>query len=271
MQAVANAATSRHQFSPESASSVCLARHRAIGVPVRRLLAASTQTATALFSRPGVIKVDQEARTKANVALIETEFKNHRRLYEYKLRRAGIASHELEDALAEMFSLAIRWASSYDSRKSSISSWLGNQVVRTVASSTYGTRRPDWRRQQERESSTEVLMSSFAREPVEVTIDGTDGAADQAEDLAVAAFLGQLSEALTVTEATAIGICGTGLLHERLTMAQLVQVRDLLGVRSLSAARNFMRKLGNKMRELALEHFDAQDLMGRPGFGKLAA
>ncbi|MGT2456543.1 hypothetical protein ACU4GI_26430 [Cupriavidus basilensis] len=271
MQAVANAATSRHQLSPESASSVCLARHRAIAVHVCPLLAASTQTATALFSRPGVIEIDQEARTKANVALIETEFKNHRRLYEYKLYRAGIASPELEDALAEMFSLAIRWVGSYDSRKSSISSWLGNQVARTVASSTYGARRPGWRRQQEQELSTEMLMTGVASELVEMTIDGSDDEADQTEDLAVAAFLGQLSDALTVTEAAAIDICGMDLLHERFTMAQLDRVRDLLGVRSLSAARNFTQKLGNKMRELALKHFDAQDLMGRPGFDKLAA
>lgn len=271
MQAVATTATSRPQFCPESASSVCLARHRAITVPVRVLLAAPTQTATALFSRPGVIEIDQEARTKANVALIETEFKNHRRFYEYKLYRAGIASQELEDAVAEMFSLAIRWAGSYDSRKSGISSWLGNQVVRTVASSTYGARRPGWRRQQEQELSTEMLMTGMASEPVELTIDGSDGEADQTEDLAVAAFLGQLSEVLTVTEAAAIDICGMDLLHERLTMSQLVQMRDLLGVRSLSTVRHFTQELGNKMRELALEHFDAQDLMGRSGFDKLAA
>ncbi|MDO3515180.1 hypothetical protein Q3P06_25170 [Ralstonia pseudosolanacearum] len=204
------------------------------------------------------------------VALIEAEFKHNRTLYEYKLRCAGIAPHELPDALCELFSLAIQWAGSYDASKSSISSWLGNQVVRTVASSIYGTRRPGWRHQQACEQSTD-LMEDVAPALAEGVVSGFDNVDARTEDLAVAAFLNQLASELTATEAAVVDICGTDLLHERQTLPQLIQMRELLGVRSLTSVRNFTLKLGRKVRALALEHFGAQDLAGRPGFDRLAA
>lgn len=244
MQTVTATATSRPQLRHEYAPSRRPTRCQANAAPVRPLLVAPAETDAALFSRSGVIKIDSAVRSKATIVLIEAEFKNRRGFYMHTLRRAGIAPHELDDALGETFSLAIRWAGSYDASKSDISSWLGNQVVRTVASSTYGTRRPDWRRQQEQELSTEMPVKGISTsEPSE----------------------------LTETESAVIDICGMDLLHERLTIAQLDQVRDLLGVRSLTSVRSFTQRLGNKMRELALGHFGAECLISRPGFDKLAA
>ena len=258
--------TIRSQFRPEYVPSRRPASCSTNAAPVRSLLVAPGQTEAALFSRTGVIKIDAAARAKATIALIEAEFKNRRGFYMHTLRRAGIAQHELDDALCEVFSLAVRWAGSYDSSKSDISSWLGNQVVRTVASSTYGTRRPDWRRQQEHELSTEMLVTGFASEPSE----RSDDAAAPAEQLVVAAFLTRLSDELTATESAVIDICGLDLLHERLACDQLARVRDLLGVRSQTTVRNFAQKLGNKVRALAIEHFSAEELSGRPGFNKVS-
>lgn len=247
----AGTAARRPQFRPEHTSSSARAFHS----KAARLQADAAPAALA----------------SANVALIEAEFRNSRRLYEYKLRRAGIASHELQDALCEVFSLAVQWAGSFDATKSSISSWLGNQVVRTVASSLYGTRRPGWRHQQEHELSTGELASDLGLSDAEVVISGFCDAGSQAEDLAVAAFLNRLAGELTATETAAFNICGTDLLHQRQPLPLLVQIRDLLGVRSLATVRNFTQKLRHKVRALALEHFHAQDLMGRPGFDKLVA
>lgn len=265
MHAATSAVSSR--FLPEYVPSAHSARHKA----ARLQLSTSPETSTALPSRDDVVGIAAEARTKATVALIEAEFQNRRRFYEYKLRCAGIALDELQDALCEMFSLAVQWAGSYDASQSCISSWLGNQVVRTVASSIYGTRRPGWRHQQEREMSAEELTSDGEYAHSEVAVGSFCNANTQAEDVAVAAFLHQLSGILTTTEAAVINICGMDLLHERQALPQLIQVRDLLGVRSLTTVRNFTLQLGSKVRALALEHFDAQDLAGRPGFDKLAA
>ncbi|MTD33608.1 hypothetical protein GKE73_12850 [Paludibacterium sp. dN 18-1] len=102
-------------------------------------------------------------------------------------------------------------------------------------------------------------------------IDGSDDANDPAEELAVNAFMHQLSDELTDSEAAALTICGMDLLHERLSVQQLDQVRVLLGVSSLTSVRSFTSKLGNKLRELALEHFGVEDLVGRPVFDKLTA
>ncbi|WP_459199269.1 hypothetical protein ACQVRX_01575 [Ralstonia pseudosolanacearum] len=205
------------------------------------------------------------------VALIEAEFRNSRKLYEYKLRCAGIAPHELPDALCELFSLAIQWAGSYDASKSSISSWLGNQVVRTVASSIYGTRRPGWRQQQACELSTGELPDDVAPALAEGAVGSLDNANTRAEALAVAAFLNELASELTTTEAAIVDICGSDLLYERQALPQLIQMQELLGVRSLTTVRNSILKLRQKVRALALAHFAAQDLVGRPGFDRLAA
>lgn len=266
-QTVAATSALSSRFRPEYAPSALSARRKA----ARLQFGTSPETSTALPSRTDVAGIAAEARTKATVALIEAEFKNRRKFYEYKLRCAGIASHELQDALCEMFSLAVQWAGSYDASQSCISSWLGNQVVRTVASSIYGTRRPGWRHQQEREMSAEELTSDAEYAHSEVAVGSFCNAGTQAEDLAVVAFLHQLSGELTTTEAAIIDICGTDLLHERQFLPQLIQMRDLLGVRSLTTVRSFTLKLGGKVRALALEHFDAQNLAGRPGFDKLAA
>ncbi|WP_250522818.1 MULTISPECIES: hypothetical protein [unclassified Caballeronia] len=225
----------------------------------------------ARFSHACPVEATAKAAAQSAVALIEAEFKNNRRFYEYKLRCAGVAWHELPDALCEMFALAVMWAQSYDPSKSGISSWLGNQVVRTVASSILGSRRPNWRHQQERELSAEALMTDAAQDSSEMTINSFVSAGAQVDDLNVVAFLNKLSTELTPTETTVIDICGVDLLHERLTAAQLVQVRELLNVRSLTTVRAFTQKLGGKMRKLALAYFDAQDLVGRPGFDKWAA
>jgi len=266
-QTVAATSARSSRFRPEYAPSAHSSRRKA----ARLQLSTSSETSTALPSREDAVGIAPEARTKKNVALIAAEFKKSRRLYEHKLRCAGIASHELQDALCEMFSLAVQWAGSYDASKSSISSWLGNQVVRTVASSIYGTRRPGWRHQQEREMSAEELTYDALHAHSEVAVGSFCNASTQAEDLAVAAFLHQLSGELTASEAAIIDICGMDLLHERQALPQLIQTRDLLGVRSLTTVRSFTLKLGSKVRALALEHFDAQDLAGRPGFDKLAA
>lgn len=263
-QIIATPPTGRSRFQPEYAPSA----HPACSKAAPRT---SPETSPVLSSQANTDGITTEARTKANVARIEAEFKNNRRFYEHKLRGAGIAPYELQDALCEMFSLAVRWAGSYDVKKSSISSWLGNQVLRTVASSTYGIRRPGWRHQQECEMSTEALMNGVGHAYSGAAVDGLSNADTQAEDLAVAAFLSQLSGELTPAEAAIIDICGADLLHERQALPQLIQMRDLLGVRSLTTVRSFTRKLACKMHALALEHFDAQDLTGRPGFDKLAA
>ncbi|NKA35777.1 hypothetical protein GO300_03819 [Ralstonia solanacearum] len=212
-----------------------------------------------------------EHTASTTVALIEAEFKHGRKLYEHKLRCAGIAPHELPDALCELFSLAIQWAGSYDASKSNISSWIGNQVVRTVASSVYGTRRPAWRQQQACELSTGELMSDSMPAVLENAVGSLDCADARTEDLAVAAFLDTLTRELTTTEAAVVDICGTDLLYERQTLPQLMQLRELLGVRSLTSVRSFILKLGHKVRALALAHFEARALAGRPGFDRLAA
>lgn len=212
-----------------------------------------------------------EHASSTNVALIEAEFKNSRKLYEYKLRCAGIAPHELPDALCELFSLAIQWAGSYDASKSSISSWLGNQVVRTVASSIYGTRRPGWRHQQACELPNGELTNDGGPAPAEGAVGTFDQANTGTEDLAIAAFLDELASKLTTTEAAIVDICGTDLLYERQALPQLIQMRELLGVSSMTSVRNFILKLGRKVHALALAHFDVQNLTGRPGFDKLAA
>lgn len=232
----------------------------------RRRLVAPAHTDEAQLTHSVVISIEQVARTKATITLIESEFKNRRGLYLHSLRRAGIPSHELEDALCEVFSLAVHWAGSYESSKSSISSWLGNQIVRTVASSTYGTRRPSWRRQQEHELPTEKLVTGAMSEQSEITIYGSDDASDPTEEIAVAVFIDQLSIELTETEVAVLNICGLDLLHERLAAEQLDQLRDLLGVSSLTSVRSFTNKLGNKLRKLALQHFGVEDLVGRPGY-----
>lgn len=268
MQTATAINTRRPAFRPEFVPAT--ARQEKRSTQARRLLIAPVETEEAQFARAGAIKIDQAARTKATLALIESEFKNRRGLYLHSLRRAGIPPYELEDALCEVFSLAIRWAGSYEASKSSIASWLGNQIVRTVASSTYGTRRPGWRRQQEHEQSAEKLVTGAMSESSEITIDGSDDSADPTEEIAVAAFIGQLSDELTDTEAAMLNICGMALLHERLAAQQLDQLRDLLGVSSLTSVRSFTSKLGNKLRELALEHFHVKDLLGRPGFDKRA-
>ncbi|MCG9124873.1 hypothetical protein LH460_09330 [Laribacter hongkongensis] len=269
MQTATAINTRRPAFRPEFVPAT--ARQEKRSPQARRLLITPAQTEEAQLAHSGVIKIDQAARTKATIALIESEFKNRRGLYLHSLRRAGIPPHELEDALCEVFSLAVHWAGSYESSKSSIASWLGNQIVRTVASSTYGTRRPGWRRQQEHELPAETLVTGAMSESSEITIDGSDDTTDPTEELAVAAFMDQLTDELTDTEAAALNICGMDLLHERLATQQLDKLRDLLGVSSLSSVRSFTNKLGNKLRELALEHFGVEELLGRPGFDKLAA
>ncbi|CAG9165220.1 hypothetical protein LMG23992_00364 [Cupriavidus laharis] len=267
MQQIIATTPARHtRFHPEYTPSAHTARRKA----ARPAPHTSPETSPVLPSHANTVGIT-EARTEANVARIEAEFRNNRRFYEHKLRGSGIAPHELPDALCEMFSLAIRWAGSYDANKSRISSWLGNQVVRTVASSIYGTRRPGWRHQQECEMSAEMLMNGVGHAYSAAAVDSLSNADTQTEDLAVAAFLSELSGELTPAEAAIIDICGADLLHERQALPQLIQVRDLLGVRSLATVRSFTRKLACKVRALALEHFNAQDLSGRPGFDKLAA
>lgn len=229
------------------------------------------QATTANSARTPQFRPEHAPSTSANVALIAAEFKNNRKLYEYSLCRAGIASHELPDAVCELFSLAVQWSGSYDASKSSISSWLGNQIVRTVASSMYGSRRPSWRHQQARELSIGQPMLDGEPTHADVAIDTSHHVDTQPEGLAIAAFLNLLANELTPAEAAVIDICGTDLLHERQALPQLLAIRELLGVHSLTTVRNFTMKLGRKVRALALEHFDAQDLAGRPGFDKLTA
>lgn len=255
------------QFHPEYALSARPIRQRA----AHSQSSLPPDANGARFSHARVGEATETAAAESSVALIEAEFKNNRRFYEYKLCCAGVAWHELPDALCDMFALAVMWAKSYDPSKSGISSWLGNQVVRTVASSIYGTRRPNWRHQQERELSAEALMTGAEQESSEMTFDSIGSAGAQVDDLNVATFLNKLSSALTATEAAVIDICGIDMLHERLATAELIQVRELLGVRSLTTVRTFTQKLGDKVRTLALAYFDVQDLMGRPGFDKLVA
>lgn len=227
------------------------------------------QTTTAAQARLPQFRLEHAPYTATNAELIAAEFKNNRSLYEYKLRRAGIAPCEVQDALCELFTLAIQWSGSYDANKSGISSWLGNQVVRTVTSSMYGTRRPSWRHQQARECSTQALMSDG--EQTDADADNAHQVGTPTDELAVMAFLHLVANELTPTEAAIVDICGTDLLHERQALPQLIAIRDLLGVRSLTTVRTFTLKLGRKVRALALEHFDAEDLTGRPGFDRLAA
>lgn len=264
MQTATAINTLRSAFHPEFVPATeCQEKH---SPQARRLLVAQAQAEEAQLSCPSAIQIDRAARTKATITLIESEFKNRRGLYLHSLRRAGIPPHELEDALCEVFSLAVHWAGSYESSKSSISSWLGNQIVRTVASSTYGTRRPGWRRQQEHERPAEKLVTGAMSEQLEITIYGSDDATNPTEEIAVAVFIDQLSIELTEIEVAALNICGLDLLHERLAAEQLDQLRDLLGVSSLTSVRSFTNKLGNKLRKLALQHFDVEDLVCRPGY-----
>ncbi|MCG7399693.1 hypothetical protein [Caballeronia zhejiangensis] len=255
------------QFCPEYVGADRPVRQRA----PQSQSSPSPDASSAPSSRARIIEATAKASAQSTVALIEAEFKNNRRFYEYKLGCAGVAWHELPDALGDLFALAVFWAKSYDPSKSGISSWLGNQVVRTVASSIYGTRRPGWRHQQEREMSAEELTNDTEHAHSEVALGSFCNASTQAEDLAVAAFLHQLSGELTTSEAAIIDICGLDLLYERQALPQLIQIRDLLDVRSLTTVRAIKLKLGSKVRALALEHFDTQDLPGRPGFDKLAA
>jgi hypothetical protein len=255
------------QFRPEYAHTRRPVRQRA----AHSQSSPSPEVNSARSSHARVIEATAKASAQSAVALIEAEFKNNRKFYEYKLRCAGVAWHELPDALCEVFALAVMWANSYDPSKSRISSWLGNQVVRTVASSIYGTRRPNWRHQQERELSAEALMTGAEQDSSEMTINSFVSPGAQVDDLNVAAFLNKLSSALTATEAAVFDICGIDLLHERLATVELVQVRELLGVRSLTTVRTFTQKLGDKVRTLALAYFDVHDLMARPSFDKLVA
>lgn len=233
----------------------------------RRLLDARIPTEVAASSC-SVIAIDRTARTQATLALIEVEFATRRDFYGHTLRRAGVAPHELDDALGELFELALRWAGSYDAGKSDISSWLGNQVARTVASSIYGTRRPAWRRQAESESSTDGGGDDSLADTFFAAAD--DGQPID-ECVAAASFLEQLGCDLTETEATVIEICGIDLLHERASEAELAQVRACIGVRSNTTVRRIINDIGNKARALAVEHFDAKALGSRSGYEKLAA
>nr|WP_294866172.1 hypothetical protein [uncultured Pseudogulbenkiania sp.] len=257
--------TLRPAFRPEFVPATDRQEKRSL--QARRLLVAQVQTEETQLPH-GVIKIDQAARTKATIALIEAEYKKRSSFYLLTLRRAGVAPHELDDALGEVFALAVRWASSYDSSKSDISSWLGNQVVRTVASSIYGARRPAWRLQQEQEHSSDLAMQpECAYEP---PLD-VEAANDPAEQFVVDAFMSALEDELSETEISVIEICNMDLLHGRLTAEQLTQMRELLRVSSLTTVRAFARKLGNKMRVIATQHFGMEALTGRPGFDKLTA
>lgn len=259
------ATTARHStFRPEFLPTTHL-----VGTAprARRLLDAPVQAEPAEQSL-GTIAAALAIRTQATLALIEIEFAAHSDFYRHTLRRAGVVPYELDDALGELFELAIRWAGSYDARKSSISSWLGNQVARTVASSVYGTRRPAWRRQLESESSADVEGEDSLADTLLAAVDESQSTDERA---AVAAFLERLADDLTTTEAAVIEICGIDLLHERASAAALAQVRARIGVRSNTSVRRIIHDLGIKVRALAAEHFDVEALVSRSGYERLAS
>ncbi|MFL9948927.1 hypothetical protein PQR68_23325 [Paraburkholderia agricolaris] len=248
--------TSRSQYRP-----------RVGGGGVRPPLAARAANAGHRPSRaPGENQRD-EAATK-NVKDIVKELQKRPGFYESKLLFAGIAPHELDDAFAELTMRAIASAHTYDQSRGTLSTWIGNAIVRTVASAVYGKGRPGWRLQQAQEVSTEVLGGQCSDSDDERPFEGADNSRDPSDMLTTAAFLHIMSAMLNKTEKAAIEICGDSFLVERRTEAQLTRLRKLLRVDSNTSARQYLDRLANKVCALAVEQFGVEALQGRIGCKK---
>lgn len=163
---------------------------------------------------------------------------------------------------------AIASAHTFDPSKGALSTWIGNAIVRTVASAVYGKGRPGWRLQQAQEVSTEVLVGERPDSDEERPFECADNSRDPSDMLTTAAFLHSMSAVLNKTEKAAIEIFGDSFLVERRTKAQLTRLRKLLRVDSDTSARQYLDRLANKVCALAVEQFGVQALQGRIGCRK---
>lgn len=207
-----------------------------------------SQTSTPLTTR--------DSKTADTLKAIAYEFQHCRGLYIGKLLKYGVPPHELDDALAELFEQAVRHAATFDCEKAQLTTWLGNAIVRTVASSLYGTRRPRWRKAVSLETPLPAHLDYESGEVFSID----EGSADNVcglQALAVSRFMQRLVETLEPLEQELLQALGLDGLQERWSAGQVKQLTEQLNVtpKELTKLRETLR---SKAKEQARLHFDVE-------------
>lgn len=198
----------------------------------------------------------RDSQTAETLKAIAYEFQHRRGLYVGKLLKHGIPPHELDDALAELFEQAVRHAATFDPEKAQLDSWLGNAIVRTVASSLYGKRRPRWRKA----VSLETPLAAHTDYESGEVFSTDEGEADDVcslQVLAVNRFMQSLADALTPLEQELLQALGLDGLQVRWAAGQVKQLTKQLNVtpKELTQLRETLR---SKAKEQAKIHFNTE-------------
>ena len=197
---------------------------------------------------------NRDSQTADTLKAIAYEFQHRRGFYIGKLLKHGVPPPELDDALAELFEQAVRHAATFDPEKSQLDTWLGNAIVRTVASSLYGKRRPRWRKA----VCLEMPMATFTNYESGEVFDHMEGLADSTDSLqmlAISRFSQSLADTLTPLEQALLQAGGLDILQGRWSAGQVQQLTEQLNVTTVEL-KKLRESLRRKAKEEAKLHFN---------------
>lgn len=221
------------------------------------------QELPALSQAPAAISTaEKEKRTAATIRAIAHEFQHNQGLYVHKLLTHGVPNHELDDAVSDLFEQAIRHAATFDPAKAKLSTWIGNAIVRTVASSIYGKRRPCWRKTAALEDTASGRYENTEEIEAEAQAGGVDVSADTLGLLTVKRFLLSLSGTLTSQEQQLLQLSGWDLVECRWSADQAAEYADTLNI-TAKELRTCREKLRRKVQTHARKHFNTDDWLAK--------
>lgn len=205
----------------------------------------------------------------SNFELVSRALQSHAGYYRKRLLAYGVAPFELDDAYSEVCVEALRYADTFDSARSHINTWIGYSVVRTVACTIYGARRPAWRKAADLE---DAMAPGYDVPDAEADVDAPTALAAQAAEcadplttVAAARFAAALERVLDEREKAVFAVEGLGVLHQRISSVAAQAHCDALQL-TPTGLRKLVTRLRGKVSRVAKRHFGDAALAGRRGY-----
>jgi hypothetical protein len=246
-----------------------------IAASVNELQATGTDAEAIAFYESAISAIEADTGTRQTrtqqtaetIAAIAAEYERGIGLYKSRLLKNGVAPMELDDSISELFLAAVKYAHTYDASLGKISTWLGNPIVRTVASSLYGKRRPAWVRAAQLEDSVSTRRENEEEADAVVATEGVDLGTDAIESVAVKQFLSSLRDVLTVEEMSLLETSGLSALQDGMSSDELKNHCESLNLTKYGV-RKIITSLRKKLKTHACVHFGTDKVEGRTAFIK---